>query len=116
MLVLQKSYLSFEWGYISFPFKTQHKEQQKLRTSGDTQVNKLNFTREIKQENLEKKLESHSVTLMKICILRFFSSLLSVGFKCTKKRDAVHTVELNYEYYIQFTAIRHRRMKMNNRT
>jgi translation initiation factor IF-3 len=66
-------------GYISFPYQSQHKKQQKLQTSGDTQVDKLNFTREIEQENLEKKLESHSVTLLKYLSTEIFFQLVVSG-------------------------------------
>ena len=64
---------------ISFPCQSQLKKQQKLQTSGDTQINKLNFTREIEEENLEKKLESHSKTLLQYLSTEIFSYLIVSG-------------------------------------
>jgi hypothetical protein len=65
--------------YISFSYQTQHRKQQKLQASGDTQINKLNFTREIEQESLEKKLESHSITLLQYLSTDIFSQLVVSG-------------------------------------
>jgi hypothetical protein len=50
-----------------------------LQTSGATQINKLNFTREIEEENLEKKLESHSKTLLQHLSTEIFSQLIVNG-------------------------------------
>lgn len=44
-----------------------------MQTSGDTQINKLNFTRENEEENMEKKLESHSKTLLQYLSTEIFS-------------------------------------------
>jgi len=51
-----------------------------LQTDNETQIKKLNFTREIEKESLEKNLESHTKTLLQYLSTEdFFPSLLLVG-------------------------------------